>query len=100
MKALERIQLESILPAEGNYIDLIVVKEIKNKISLSLEEINEFELKAIAGNRISVNETGATHKKEIEFSLIEENLIRDSLKKLNDANKLTEGMLSLYERFK
>ena len=51
-----RLILEAILPKEGKFETLIVVQDIRKKITITQEEIVGFEIKSTDNGAISWNE--------------------------------------------
>lgn len=94
----ERFTLLGILPAEGNFATLKVVRTLRENLSLTEEEIVEYEVKQI-GDQIQWSALKAQTEKEIEFADFAVDLIKSKLKKLNDDNKLGDRQFSLYEKF-
>lgn len=100
LSLLERVILSgSVLSNMGSYEYLILKKDILNKIAVTQEELKKFEIKSTEQGGLSWNEKGSKSKFEIEFSDMEKNEIKLSLKKLSDEKKLTDEMFSLYEIF-
>ena len=98
MKIIDRILIESILPHEGNYTDLIVIKDIKSKVSLTQDEIIKYEVKSLENGTIEWKNEG--YDEEIKFSELEKSIIKKALEKLNSENKLNFQLLNIYELFK
>lgn len=97
LNVLERGVLLKILPGEGNFLTLRLIRELTNKLSLSAQEIAEFEL-VIDGNKTSWNVKGA-QPTEIEFGDVEADLIKKKLKELDDGSKMPIQLLTVYEKF-
>ena len=98
MKILERILLESIIPNEANYTDLILGRDIKKKVALTQDEILKYDVKVLENG--SIEWKNETEDFEVEFSDLEKGLIKKTLEKLNSENKLNFQLISLYEMFK
>ncbi len=93
----ERLVLLSILPEESNFVTLKIVRELKEKLSFSEEELKAYNFKQ-EGNSVKWDATVDTNK-EIAIGEKQTDLIKDALKKLNDANKLKQEHFGLYEKF-
>ena len=93
----ERYVLLQILPREGDFITITVLKELKEKVFPSVVELDEFEIKQV-NSQIKWNDKG-DEEREIEIGERATDIIVGSLKKLNDEKKLTEDHFSLYEKF-
>ena len=93
----ERMVVISILPKEGNFLTLRVLRTLVSRIGLTAEEIKEFEV-VQEGDRIVWNQKGY---ELLEFDLadVELDMIKQELKKLDSENKLTQDMFSIYEKF-
>ena len=98
MKILERILLESIIPNEANYTDLVLGRDIKKKVALTQDEILKHEVTVLENG--SIEWKNETEDFEVEFSDLEKGLIKKTLDKLNSENKLNFQLISLYEMFK
>ena len=94
----ERFALLEILPAEGNFATLKVVRKLRENLSLKEEELAEYEIKQGANN-ISWNPEKGKKEVEIEIGDFAQGLIRSKLKELNKDNKLIDRYLTLYEKF-
>lgn len=93
----DRITLMVLLPQKGSFTDLILRKDILNKIELTQEEILEFG--------VTSTETGITWKPndkqfDINFTDLEKDLIKKSLKELDDKKEAQPDHLTLWELFK
>ena len=98
MNILERILLESIIPNEANYTDLVLSRDIKKKVALTQDEILKHEVTVLENG--SIEWKNETEDFAIEFSDLEKGLIKKTLEKLNSENKLNFQLISLYEMFK
>jgi hypothetical protein len=87
----------SILPTEGNFATLKVVRQFRESLSLTEEEIKEYDVKQ-DGDKIIWNQKGI-EEKEIVIGEFAMDMIKSKLKKMNDDNKLEEKHFSLYEKF-
>ena len=93
----ERIALLGILPKEGNYITLKIVKELQMALSPSEEEFKEFGIKQ-NGETVTWNNKGIIEK-GIPIGEKATDIIKDALDKLDKDKKLTVQHMSLYEKF-
>lgn len=93
-----RLVLLSILPVEGNRVDLLIAKSIAQKCEITVEEITEFEIKT-EGNATVWNKKANEREFEIAFTLAELDLIEKRLKKLDEESKLTLDTNDLYDLF-
>lgn len=117
----ERTKILGLLPAEGNFATLRVVSGIKNVVGLSADELVEYEVKEhlqcqdcgailetagdcpkCSGRNLALMMTWNNAGKEpvsIAFHVKAIELIAKALEKVNDEEKLTEDMMSVYEKF-
>ena len=102
LNIIERISLLSILPSVGNFVTLKVVRQLREMLSFSEDEIKEYEIKEIktnGGSVLSWNVDKANEEKEFEFGDIATEMIITSLSELNKNKKLEEKHYSIYEKF-
>lgn len=97
LSAYERIKLLQILPAEGNFLTLRVVEDLKKKIGFDAKEQEHLEFKT-EGDQMRWN-AGKDVMMEREFLPAEVDIISATLRKLDKAEKLTQDVLSLYITF-
>jgi len=97
LTVLERLILLQILPKEGNFVTLRVLRSLTSSLGLSEGDIKEFEVKQ-DGEIATWNNKG-NEEREIEIGEKATDIIIESLKELNDSKKLTEQHFSLYEKF-
>lgn len=92
---LDRVTLLGILPAEGNYLTFKIVSDLKLKLSFSEADIKDFNIRESEG-RIFWDKS---EDKEIEIGDKAKEIIKESLKRLDEAGKINEHNAPLYERF-
>jgi hypothetical protein len=99
LTVLERIVLLGVLPGEGNFITLKIVRQLREALSFTEEELKDLSLQQV-GEQVTWN-AAAADPEGTEISIGEKatDLIVESLKKLNEENKLTQQHFSLYEKF-
>ena len=98
----ERFALLGILPGEGNFATLRIVRKLRENISLTEDEMKDFGVKQIqsnGGSQLTWDVNKATIEKEFEFGEFAEELIRTKLKELNDKDKLENNHFTIYEKF-
>jgi len=104
LTVFDRISIPSILPEIGKYEVGVVVKDIKDKIRLTQEEITLIGLKSSVVNadmtNIQWDQTKAPIK-TFDLTQLEFELIQGSLRDLSEKEKLRTEMpwLALYEKF-
>ena len=123
LSVLERLMLGNILPKEGNFITLKVVKETQEKIGFTEEEHaildfkNPGETYEVVGKdgKLVLDKAGkpATStvpagqmrwkdklgEKEFDIGLKAVDVIAGEIRKMDEQKKLTAAHMSLYEKF-
>ena len=101
LNVVERLMLMPLLPQEGSFVTLRLVRTLVQKIGLSAEELKEFDVKeSIDGDKkiITWNKKGDMEK-ELKFEDKEVEVIVKALNELNGKEKLSQREFSLYEKF-
>jgi len=93
----ERLVLLSILPAEGNFVTLKVVRKLKDNLSFSEEEIKQY--KFVQGEGTVTWDNSVEQDKMTEIGTQAKIIIQDALKKLDGENKLREEHYTIFEKF-
>ena len=102
MTVLERLMTLSLLPKEGDFVTLKIVRDLRGNLSFSEEEIKTLELKLVADKGYEWKIEGVPAdmlNKEFNIGPKAASLIADSIEALNQEKKLTEQLFSLYEKF-
>lgn len=98
----ERLHLVRVLPAEGNAATLRIVRDFRADLSFSEKEYADYQI------RSEVNASGlemirwdpvAAQPKDVEITPVRLTMVKDALKSLDSAKKLTTELLPIYERF-
>lgn len=97
LKFQERLVLPSLLPAEGTFLTLKMVRVLREELTPSDAEWKDFEIKH-NGSQVTWNEAKAKEK-DVEINDIMKGIIVEALKKLDSDGKLTTQHLTLYEKF-
>lgn len=95
---LDRLIIPNVLKKEGSYSQMIINADIRKKCQLTQKELKDFEVTEF-GPQIRWNEKGSKASFTIEFTDLEQNEIRNSLKELDEKGKLTEDMVPIYKIF-
>jgi hypothetical protein len=98
LSILERLVLGNILPQKGNYTTMIAVKEIRDKIAITLEEIKKYEIVSDE-QQTRWSKEGEHYEIDVEFGKTLSVIIKEALQEKNKTNELTQEMISLYEKF-
>ena len=99
LTVLERLVLQSLLPKEGNYTTLKLLRVCRE--ALSFDDLENKRLEFFQdGDQVRWNETaGKTIVKNIEIGEVMTLEIVASLKKLEEEKKLRDEHFTLYEKF-
>ena len=112
LTVVERMVIPRILPTQGDFRTLRIVKRINAKVELTDDEVEVLNVRQV-GDRlhwrdgteedVSDEEREILHTlvkegKEIELEEAELELLREELRKLNDSKRLEMNMISLYEK--
>ena len=97
LKLIERLTILQILPHEGNFATLNIVRTLKETLAPTEEEFKKFEIIQDA-DQTKWNEKG---KEELELKIGEKatDVIVEALEKLDKEKKITAFHLSIYEKF-
>ncbi len=96
----ERFVLLNILPAEGDISTIKIIHRLRMDLAPTEKELKDYKIvhqeQQVVWDDAMEKKRGAQEKKigPKAFMIIEE-----VLKKLSDEKKLTEGLLSTYEKF-
>ena len=97
---LERINLLSILPKEGDITTLRIIRDLRDALSFSEDDHKLLHFQAVGGQTAwDVKGGKAVGLKDVPLGEKALDIIKDVLKKLNEWKKLTLDTLALYERF-
>jgi hypothetical protein len=100
----ERFSLRNILPQEGTMITMRIVRDLQRELSLSDNEITEYEVKmkvlpdgsqGIVWNAEKAKDRG----KEIPVGENAWGIVVERLKKLDEMKQINLGLIDLYDRF-
>jgi hypothetical protein len=110
LSVIERIQLLGVLPKEGDFSTLKIVRSLQNDLSFSEEEHKTLRFKNAGetyidqkGKKQTVPEGQTRWMEEVEKDVIigdkATEIIRNSFKKMNDQKKIPIQMFDLYQKF-
>jgi len=99
LTVLERIVSLNLLPKEGSYVNLKLVRKARE--ALSFDDIENKRLAFVQdGDQIRWNEMEARQiNKDIELGDTVTNIVIEALKKLDKDGKLRDEHYTLYEKF-
>jgi len=92
----DRFAVLSVLPAEGNFATLKLIRELREQMSLNAIEIKDHK---VVQNGDHITWEHGEKTKEMEFSEFAENMIKTRLKKMNETNTLEDKHFAIYEMF-
>ena len=101
----DRMMLMQVLPQEGNFVTLLMVRQLQEKVGLTADDHTKLNIRAGTdekGERVEGTVQWDAQKDEgldIEFKGPETKLIVEALEKLNKSDKLTVHHLGLCEKF-
>ena len=96
---LDRLVLTSIMPSKGGLKEITFGKSIGEKVQITAEELEKFEIKSIDGGGLAWNKEGQDAEFEYDLLDVESVFIKDTLKKLDTDKELTKDHLRLVELF-
>lgn len=97
LNVLERLVLMNLVPKEGSFTTLKLVRKARESLSFDDLENKRLDFKQ-DGDQVRWNEDVGIMK-EVEFGDTVENLVVEELKKLNEGGKLKDEHFTLYEKF-
>jgi len=94
---LERVMLMGVLPQTFNFADYRILNELKTACSFSEKEMKELKMSQ-TGETVNWEVTNSPDK-EIVVGKRATEIVVAALKKLDAEEKLTDQVISLYEKF-
>lgn len=95
LNVLERLNLLDILPKQGDYTTLKIVRKLRETLSFSEEEHKKYQFRQEEGRLFWENDD----EKDVHIGEMAMDMIQKALKKLDEDKKLTEEQFTLYEKF-
>lgn len=97
LSVMDRIVLLNLLPKEGNFANLKLLRTARESLSFTEEENKALAFKQ-EGDKLFW-EDGTVEPKEIAIGEVVTQLIAKELKRLDESGKLQNEHISLYEKF-
>ena len=97
LNVAERLTLMGVLPREGSFVTLKLLRGLADKVGLKDEEFKELGVKQ-SGDKVEWNAKGI-EPKEFEFGEKETDIIKEALQELDKSKKLSQQTYSLFEKF-
>ncbi|GAB1464114.1 hypothetical protein [Pedobacter sp.] len=95
---LERLQIQSIVPKEGDVVSLIHIKDILSKVEITAKEAEECELKHHDNGMVTFNPEKAIVI-DVKLNVEQIIIIKAVLNKKNEEKSLRLELLDLYQKF-
>ena len=92
----ERLVLLSILPGEGDFLTIKIIRQLRERLSFTEEEHKQYQFVQAEGR---VSWQGGNDSKPIEIGDKANEVIVAALKKLDEAKLLRDEHYTLYEKF-
>lgn len=93
----ERIVLLGILPREGNYLTLKIVRKLRESLSFTEEEHQKYRLRQEEGRILW--DVAVEQEAEVPIGEKASDIVVEALKRLDKEGKLTDQDFTLYEKF-
>lgn len=92
-----------IIPTEGNFVTMKIMKDLMSDLGFSEEEIKtcgiETKFQPNGQGQVIWKPEKAEETKDIKIGDVAKVVIKDKLISLDKTNRITIGLLPLYERF-
>ena len=92
----ERFAIIGILPQKADYAGLKELRKLREKLSLTDDEVKEFEFKT--NEQVSTWNSKKDREVEVRVGEIVAEMVKTVLKDLNSKKELTERHMTLFEK--
>lgn len=102
LNVAERIALLPVLPKEGDFTTLKILRELQEKIGFSEDDFKKFKLVTKvtdAGSRIEWDPKEGAKEVGIELGEKALEIVKEALLSLDKSKKLKPEQMTLYEKF-
>jgi len=99
LSVYERLVLLNILPKEGNFITLKIIRQLREDLSFNEKDVKELKLSIDPEKGNATWDVSKDPNKEVEIGREANKVIIEALEKLDKDEKLTQEHFSLYEKF-
>jgi len=99
LTVLERLLALGVLPQEGNYITLKVIRRGQEELSFTDEEIKKYKFVQDEEKKQTHWDDKVEQEADIKLGSKVKTLIAEELEKLDRDKKLTQDHFSLYTKF-
>lgn len=101
LSVMERVVVLDLLPREGDFLTLKVLRELRESLALKEEEIKQFGVTSLLDESSGMINYKWEKNEEVDIPMTEVklNLIREQLRIIDRNKHLTENQYSVYEKF-
>lgn len=93
----DRLLLPGLLPEKGKRIEMIIADSIYKAVEFNASEVQEFELKDLAGGGVAGNPK-RFRDTDIQLTAEQVNLLKQLPKRLDEAGNITRELLPLLNK--
>ena len=98
LNLVERFTLLQLLPVQGDFSTLKIMRKLREDLSTTEGEIKEFGIQQVE-DRVTWNPEQGSGEVEIPIGEIATMIVEKLLKDLDDTKKLADQHFTLYEKF-
>jgi len=99
LKVFERLVLLNILPKEGNFVTLKIVRKLQGDLSFNEKEIKELKITIDPEKGNATWDASKDKEKDVEIGRETKKIITEALEELDKDKKLTQEHFTLFEKF-
>ena len=96
LTALDRFGMLSILPAEGNYLTLGLLRKLKEELGFDEEEQKAYKITITPDGRALIGDELLVSSFDIPDTIF--TMVKEKLKEMERTSKLTSDVVPLYEK--
>ena len=95
----ERMNLGSFMPAKGSYIEDVLIKEVRDKIDPTPEEMQSCNLRPMQNGTVTWQQDETPAPLKVELSDAAAALVKKTLTDMDTGHNLPVEAMSLYDKF-
>jgi len=100
LTVLERIIVQSLIPKEGNFLNLKLIRKAKESLSFTEEENKVLNFRVVGeGDARQTVWDNADIEVDIDLGETVSGMVVKELKRLDEAGKLTSDQITVFEKF-